>query len=248
MNEISLANRNLRAEVGEKYREDQAILISRNESSKEIEDLPIALRKELSALGELLSHFVPEDFTFEIDLGDEEPGLTLGYENGLLTQFFWSEPVKSWLSVADQMSEIDWREKRTCGVAGGEIFDELQEAAEEAPENIPSTKRLQEKFCEQTEAFCKTAKTDAARVKVLFVNDQFSTLERETFDDLMAFARELPNLMTCANHVIAVVANGKVVAASRIDRMKREAVNHLKDMPISYAQASGRMFPPTILD
>jgi hypothetical protein len=135
-------------------------------------------------------------------------------------------------------------------VAHSEIFDELQEAAKEAPENIPPTKRLQKKFGEQMDAFVKATQTDRTKVEVLLVSSDLGGLQLKhlNFESLKSFRGDLPNLMTCGNHVIGVVAKGRVVATAKIDRMKREALKDLKGMPISYAQASGRMFPPTFLD
>jgi hypothetical protein len=250
MNEISLANQRLRQEVGDRFTEEKSLSVSREEFPWEAKQLSGRLRTQLRTLRNQLSKLVPDDFGYTVELGDEEPSLQLSYNNGPMTQFCWWESVKSWLSLADQLNEINWSEQRQKGVVGGEIFDEMQEAAKDAPENIPSTKRLQKKFGEQMDAFVKAAQTDRTKVQVLLVTDDCGVLELEHFDfeDLKSFTGELPNLMTCAHHVIAVVARGKVVPAAEIDRMKRAALEELEDMPISYAQASGRMFPPTVLD
>jgi hypothetical protein len=248
MNEISAVNRKLRAEVGDMYREQEVLSLTRDALPVEVKKLSPSLRVDLQALRGELNKLVPEDFGYRVELGDEEPSLRLSYDNGPVTQFSWGQRVKSWLSLADQLNAINWAERRAQGVAGGEIFDRMQEAAKEAPENIPSTKRLQKKFREQTDAFLKVAKTDTRKVQALVVIDYFGVLEHENFEDLKSFTYELPNLMTCGYHVIAVVVEGRVVSAAEIDRMKRVAVDQLKDMPISYAQASGRQYPPTVLD
>jgi hypothetical protein len=250
MNEIIAVNRKLRAEVGDKCREDNVLWLTRDALPMEAGEVSPSLQRDLQALRAELDKLVPEDFGYTVELGDEEPSLGLSYSNGLMTQFRWWEPLKRWLSLADQLRKINWAEYRTKAVAGSEIFDEMQEAAKEAPENIPPTKRLQKKFGEQMDAFVKAAQTDRTKVQVLLVTGDCGVLELEHFDfeDLKSFTGELSSLMTCGHHVITVVARGKVVSAAEIDRMKRGALEELKDMPISYAQASGRMFPPIVLD
>ena len=91
------------------------------------------------------------------------------------------------------------------------------------------------------------ATTDPDGVHVLLWQEYLG-LHQETFGSVDDFARQLPDMMTCAYQVVAVVAEGRALPVAKIDRMKRSALEELKDMPISYALASGRRFPPTILD
>ncbi len=132
------------------------------------------------------------------------------------------------------------------GASGSQVFDHIVEHSDENPENVPATLSLQEKFGSEMRAF-ESRKSDLDATQVL-VWDECLGVHQKTFAKFEQIQRQLPDLMTCGYHVIAVVADGKALKAEEIDRMKREALEELKDMPISYAQASGRMFPPTVLN
>jgi hypothetical protein len=246
MNEITALNDKIRHALGERRADDSTLMVKRDDRASDLTILPRVLRDELEQLRRVFDRLIPPDFGYTLFLGDQEPSCAVTYDDGPMTQFSSGIPIAKWLSVADQLSDINWTAIRAMALSGSGIFDEIVQHGGEAPENIPLTERLQEKFQTETESF-HNGRNDPDCVHAL-VWDDFQGLQQESFADLADLERQLPDLMTCCQQVVAVVAQAKALQPERIDRMKRRALDKLKDMPISYAQASGRLSPPTVLD
>lgn len=246
MNEILAVNDELRATFGDRFTDEKVLTISADSDKGLIADLSDELRERIAQVLEQIAQEVPPDFGFELFLGEPEPLVEIKFDDGPAT---WAGSLVTpipWLSVTDQFREYDWAGTRAMALSGAAVFNAIVEHSPEAPENIPATAELQAKFKKLTDAFHK-APLDPGKVHV-FQWDDMRGLHGETFESKESFVWELPNLMTCGYQVIAVLINGKPLSARQIDRMKRAALNELKDMPISYAKASGRLFPPTILE
>jgi hypothetical protein len=246
MNEIVALNSEIRSEVGDRFTGDKALMIPANRSDRAITQLSKELRSHIEDLVEQIVQEMPPEFGFELFLGDSEPYLAIRFDDGPGAMGVTGLTPLPWLSVAEQLRGFDWDGARGMALSGAALFNSIVEQSPNEPENVPPTVRLQAKFKTQTHAFHKTP-LDPDALHVLQWQEIVG-LHQETFPSKEKFVRTLPDLMTCGYQVVAVVMNGKPVSARQIDRMKRAALNELKDMPISYAKASGRLFPPTILE
>jgi len=246
MNEIIALNNEIRAVFGDRFTDEKVLMISADSHETAISDFSKDLRRQLAEVVEQIAQEIPPEFSFTLILGEAEPHLAIKFDDGPgIMAGSGFQPVP-WLSVTEQLRGFDWERTRTMSLSGAAVFNAIVEHSPNAPENVPTTDALQAKFKKQTGAFYETP-LDPDKVHVLQWQEMFG-LHPETFDSKENFVRELPNLMTCGYQVVAVMMNGKRLSGGQIDRMKRAALNELKDMPISYAKASGRLFPPTILE
>jgi hypothetical protein len=246
MNEIIAVNNEIRAAFGDRFAGEKVLLISVSADEAAIVDLSEDLRRRVGELVEQIAQEIPPDFAFDLSLGEAEPYLAIKFDDGPATMAgSFCRPIP-WLSVTEQLRELDWDEMRGMALSGATIFNAIVEHSPDMPEYVPATAKLQAKFQKLTDAF-HDAPLDPEKVHVLQWNDM-QGLHDETFETKEKFVWSLPDLMTCGYHIIAVVMNGRRLSAEQIDRMKRAALKELEDMPISYAKASGRLFPPTILE
>lgn len=247
MNEIIAVNREIRAIVGDQFEGENTLLLERNRSeAAKLKRFSVKIRQRIKEIAILLDKQVPPEFGYSVTLGEKEPILSVTLEDGATTEFRTGIKIQPWLSLAEQLNEFDWAATRRLAFSGSQVFDGIVERSKDLPENIPLTEALQRKFEVQTNRF-ESETTDPRATHVLMWGPH-EGLHQETFENAEGFERELPDLMTCGYQVVSIVLRGKVVKAERIDRMKRKALGELKDMPISYAAASGRISPPTILD
>ena len=245
MNELVALNNEIRAAYGNRFSGERGLYLPVEANDRTIEELSDELRQRVTEVLELIAQEVPPEFRFQVTLGGEEPWMNVEYDDGPgVIGANMVTPVP-WLSVADQLRELDWDRIRDTALSGAAVFNNIVEHSPEQPENVPLTSKLQQKFKQQTESF-NSAPLDPDRVHVLQWNEM-EGLHEESFESIAGFERSLPDLMTCGYQVVSVRVNGKSLTPTKVDRLKRAALNKLKDMPISYAQASGRLFPPTIL-
>jgi hypothetical protein len=204
------------------------------------------LRSEIEKIRAGLNRLFPDDFNYGLDLGDDEPGLCIEYDNGGMCGASRPHPWKNDESVFDQLREIDWDAERAWAISQTEIFDEMVEAAKHIPEDVPSTKALRKVFRDDAKRFVKEQRRDSSQIHVLSFRED-EGLSARSYEQFEHFMGDLPNLMTCHYHVVSVVMDGKPLRDGEIDELKRQALKKLEDMPISHAQASGRLFGLGIL-
>jgi hypothetical protein len=245
MKEIIEINNRLRADAKTEL-PPEGITLYRDRGTEELGQISPALRVEVLAMKAELERLVPNDFGYTLSLGEAEPSFSLEYENGPMTSAFRGHDWKIDESMFDQLQHLDWESERAWAISGTEIFDQLAEAAKHLPENIPSTEALRRAFREGVKAFVKDKRRDTSQVYVLAWSED-EGLQPQAYKQFEDFSRQLPDLMTCQYQVVSVVRDGKPLSDLETDELKRRALKELEDMPISHAQASGRLFGPGIL-
>ncbi|MEP6821384.1 MAG: hypothetical protein ABI946_03445 [Chthoniobacterales bacterium] len=234
---IELNNRLLREAKG--HLPNDGLMLEREGGADDCARLPARSRKEIDDLRAELNEVIPDDFNYLLYLGDESPALRLEYHNGATSAAGRGHEWEDALSVVDQLRALDWDDERKWAIQGSEMFDQIAAIAEKMPVMIPPTKALQKQNGERVKDYIKEKRRDPSLVHVLLWDDEGNLLDND-FVDLKTFERELPDIMTCMLHVVTVVAEGKPLSLGRIDRLKKAALQHLEDMPISHAKASGK--------
>jgi len=239
MKEIIELNKRILTEAPEAVpKEFGFIMVIRNDSAaKELAALPASIRADFEKFLQKLNQAMPDDFEYQVLLGNEHPYLTIIYNDG--AQTVGNCPVKWDLerSIFDQLPAINWDSLRGFALANGQMFDRMIEEAKQRPAALPSTKQLQKEFAEPMKDFIKTKRKDASKVHVLVWSEGQEGSTGEEFANMKAFCRALPDLMATQYLVITVVADGKPLPERKIEVMKREALKELEDMPISHAKA-----------
>ncbi|MBU6402138.1 MAG: hypothetical protein KGS61_17605 [Verrucomicrobia bacterium] len=215
------------------------MLTREDDCSEEIAALPSGIKAEVAALMERLKGAVPDDFGFNVTLGNDDPWFELVYGDGQET--FMNSPVEwnATRSIIDQLKEVDWDTRRKRALQGCQMMDLMREISKVAPPSLPSTKDLQKEFRREMKEFVRTVRTERSEVHVLRWRDD-EGLVAERFASVRTFADELPDLMTVQYWIIAVVANGKPLPVRKIDELKTRALKELEDMPISHGKALGK--------
>jgi hypothetical protein len=238
MKEIIELNKQLLRDNG-KEMPPEGLLLSRRDVPEELEKLSARPRGKIEDLRRRLDETLPDDFDYWLSLGDAKPGFRLNYYNGCIScgggGHHWQEAV----SIFDQLRALNWDEERKFVIRGTETFDAIAVAAKDLPVMLPRTRALQKPFAGPVKAFIKEKRRGALKVYALLWDSEESLLEYE-FSDMQSFKRELPNMMTCELHVLAVVSGGRPIPAEKVDQLKRAALKELEGMPISYAKASGK--------
>lgn len=235
MKEIIELNDRLRRELGNCF-PDGVLMLRRNDEPEELKGLPVKWRGEIEALRVRINDVVPDDFSYTMFLGDDEPGFMLEYNDGPSTGSFGGNEWESGRRLVEQLKELNWMAERERAIAGCQMFDEIRAGAENSPSRLPPTKQIQKTFREEMREFVRTKRKDASKVHVLMWRDD-EGMREEAYDNLESLCRELPDIMTVHYLVITVVAAGKPVSVERIEDLKKRAVKELEDMPISHAKA-----------
>ena len=238
MKEIIELNKRLRRDAENRLPGD-GLMLGREDTPDELGSIPAELGKEINDLRKALNGVIPDDFGYLLCLGDGEPALMLQYGNGSMTGACRGRHWKEAVSIFEQLRDLDWDDERKWAIQGTETFDVIAAMAKELPVMIPLTKALQKEFFDPVKAYIKEKRRDASRVYALLWDGEESLFD-EDFGDVKAFERELPDIMTHMLYVLTVVAEGKPMPAEKIDRLKKEALHKLEDMPISFAKASGK--------
>lgn len=248
MKEIIELNRRIIAEAPEAVRKEFGFLmVCRGEdNSAVVSKLPVGIKGELEELCRKLDAAIPDDFEYQIVLGDDRADVLVVYNDGVQTQancpMEWDEKR----SIFDQLKEVDWGTERAEVLARCQSIDVLKEEAKDRPATLPSTKQLQKAFRSKMKAFVREKREDASRVHVMMYREDNGLnpecgLKEETYGTVEEFARDLYNIMTVQYWVIAVVADGKPLPVMKIDALKKQALKELEGMPISLMKALGKL-------
>jgi hypothetical protein len=239
MKEIIELNKRILTEAPEAVpKEFGFISVSRKEvADGDLAALPASIRADLEKFRLKLNQTMPDDFGYQIFLGDADPHLIITYSDGAQTE--GNCPVEWDLkrSIFDQLPGIKWDDLRAFALTNGQIFDQMIEAAKHRPAALPSTKQLQKGFREAMKEFVKSKRKDTSKVHVLVWSEGDEVLAPEEFADMAAFCDVLPDMMATQHLIIAVVADGKPLPEQKIEKLKQQALKELEDMPMSHAKA-----------
>jgi hypothetical protein len=249
MKEIVELNRRIRTEAPEIVpKKFGFLMVCRGEDGPgQLKKLPAGISAELDELRQKLDIAIPNDFAYQIILGDDKPDLALEYNDGAQTAANCPVEWDEERSIFDQLKEIDWESERKEVLARCQTFEVMKDAAKDRPSTLPSTKQLQRVFRGDMKAFVKKNRKDAAQVYALMYrkdeigSDPESGLREESFENMKAFCWALPDLMTVQYWVITVVTGGKPLPVAKIEGLKKQALKELEDMPISHLKALGKM-------
>jgi hypothetical protein len=223
------------------------IMVTReNAAGDELAALPDSIRTDLEALRQKLNEGMPDDFGYQIFLGNADPDLMIIYNDGAQTVVNCPMAWNKSQSVFEQLSGINWADQRRAALANGQIFDQMIEEAKHKPAALPSTKELQDVFAEPIRKFIKAKSKDASKVHVLawhgdqLSNGDLAVLSAE-LPDMKVFCKALPDMMAAQQLIIAVLADGKPLSEKKIEKLKQQALKELQGMPISLAKALLKM-------
>jgi|ERR1051325_1198 hypothetical protein len=219
---------------------DDGLLLGRNGQPVELQDLPAKLQTEINVFRGKLNEVIPNDFEYTLCLGDDSPYLGLEFKDGAHTGFFRGHEWRLDTSIIEQLKQFDWDGERQQGMTGCQVFDELVANTKHLPGQLPSTKELQKAFSNEMKPFLKAKRKDDGMVYVLMWRDD-EGIRQEPFENMESFCRQLPDIMTVQYLVITVVAEGKPLARAKIEKLKKQALKELEDMPISHAKALGKL-------
>lgn len=211
------------------------------EGTEELQVLPPAIKDEVERLRARLDAAIPDDFQYQLCLGDDKPGLSLVYCDGAQTEADCPVEWDETRSIFDQLQGVDWEKERGRVLAMCQDMERMKEEAQQKKPTLPSTKQIQKTFRSEMDLFVKTKRKDASQVHVLVWDDGEGSTKEENFENMDAFRRELPDIMAMQLLVIAVVADGKPLPVAKIGELKKQALQELEDMPISHAKALGQI-------
>jgi len=239
MKEIIEINKRILAEApGAVSKDFGCIMVTRrDDATKELAKLPDKIRADLVKFLQKLNQALPDDFGYLINLGDDDPGLMLMYSDG--PQAEGNCPV-DWdvkRSIFDQLPKIDWDMYRKRVIGLGHYFDDLRSLSKDIPPEIVLTEDIQSEERDAVEAFVKAKRKKPKKIHMLTYRG-FEGFEEVGFDSMKAFRYDLLNAMTTGYDIVAVLVDGKLMPATKLDRYKMETLKELKEtMPISYARA-----------
>ena len=208
---------------------EEGIDFSRDEVGDAVELLPAELRTATASLQQAINATLPEDFDYFVFVAypDEPASFGLDFEQmpagGSEDGTFQPER-----SLIEQLREMDWEEQRTKAVKLQESWDDFFQLQERASKPLRSAKALQREFREEAREFIKEKRVDPARIHVLYWDDENEMMEA-AFDDGEALREALPSLIARGSEVITIVAWGKPLPVERIDALKSEAQQTLRE-------------------
>jgi hypothetical protein len=191
--------------------------------------LPAELQTEIASLQQAINAALPEDFDYFVFVGnpDEPPMFSLNYERmpagGSADGTF--QPDRS---LIEQLQGVNWEEQRAKAGKFQQTLDRIVEMNERTSGPLRSAKTLQREFREETRAFIKEKRADAARIHVLYWDGE-NEIRAAAFGDGAALRETLPSLIARGSEIITVVAWGKPLPVERIDILKNEAQRTLRE-------------------
>jgi hypothetical protein len=241
MKEIIELNNHIRREMPELADAEEGLIVAREDQPSDWGALSAPLREHVERVVAELNRILPADFSYCLYLGDNDPVLGLSFQDGAQVETFRNIPCEGDESLAEAFSGIDWDDQRAAAMEECQTFDRMKEYAETVEPDIPKTKELHKEFRVEMKEWVKTIRKDATSVYAMMVRWEDEGIITEKYESLEDFSRWLPNLMTLRFDIIAVVADGKPLAAAKIDKLKVAALVELENMPISHAKASGKI-------
>jgi hypothetical protein len=239
MKEIIELNQRLCRELGKQF-EKEELFLRRNDQPDELKRLPARWQEEIQSLRNKINQVVPNDFTYTLWLGKNPPMFSIGFGDGAQTEMFGGPEWRRDMLLVEQLKEIDWDGSRGVAMANCQIFDRIAANAKDAPALLPSTEQVQAMFHNTLHDFLRSKRSKKSKIRALLWRED-DGLTEEGYEDMKAFQRALPDIMTVHYLVVTVVENGKPFSVGEIEQLKKAAVDELKDMPISHAQAQWKL-------
>ena len=208
---------------------EDSIDFSRDEVGDGVELLPAEIQTRIAFLQQAINAALPEDFDYFVFVGvpDEPPMFSLNYERmpagGSVDGTF--QPDRSLL---EQLAEVNWEEQRAKAGKFQQTLDAIVEMDERTSGPLRSAKALQREFREEAREFIKEKRVDAARLHVLYWDEEEEMMEA-AFDDGEALRQALPGMIARGSEIVTVVAWGKPLPVERIDTLKSEAQRTLRE-------------------
>jgi hypothetical protein len=238
--ELARLSRKLRAsDIAD---ESGRVILSDDFLLEETKTLPPHLRDDVIALAADVRAIVPSDFSISLifefdgvridtDLEDGNSG-SFGMGGG---GFFTSRK-----SMLKKLRSTRWDEIRGASMRHMDAFDEMVNAADDRPANIPSSEEAAKQYFDQLESVVQEVLTAEPKPPfALFVaREDFGGVgANELFsrDDLI---RMIGNRMATDCDIVGVLENGRRWSFAEIESAKAEAVEGLP--PISRARAERR--------
>ena len=191
--------------------------------------LPAELQTEIASLQQAINAALPDDFDYFVFVGtpDEPPLFSLHYERmpagGSADGTF--QPDRP---LIEQLQEVNWEAQRAKAAEFQQNLDRIVEMNQRTSGPLRSAKTLQREFREEAREFIKEKRVDAARIHVLYWDDESGMMEA-AFDDGGALRETLPGLIARGSEIVVVVAWGKPLPVERIDTLKNEAQKTLRE-------------------
>lgn len=236
MKEIIELNTKLRKQVGSRFA-DEILMLGRSPAEDELKRLPAAFRAEVLGLLSAINRAVPDDFQYMVFLGDSSPDFSIEYQDGPSIAYSPGHEWRRDRSLVEQLNGFDWNAERGAAINNCQFIDHLVAESKEMEPELPTTAELQVTFKDELKAFQAKGGGDGVRV-LMWRQDE--GVQEERFANLETFSGELMNIMTVQLLVIGVTVDGKPLPVNRIERLKKKALDELKDMPMSYARALGK--------
>lgn len=214
------------------------LFVSRDgNGDKEIENLPAGLKADLDQLCTRLNAAIPNDFNYVLCLGDYNPSIILEFLDGAMARANCAESFSPEQSIFPQLESVDWNKHRTFGMSGSQFFDGIRSLSNEIEPALPGTAEIQRDYPHELEAFAKTKRDGTAKVRLLKWREDEGVTE-ESFGGQNQLRRALIDIMTVQYDIIAVMVDGKLLPPKKVDKLKRQTLDELREqMPISYARA-----------
>jgi hypothetical protein len=241
MKEIIEINQRILAEAPDAVPKDFGCIMvtRRDDAAKELAALPAKIRADLVKFLKKLNQAMPDDFGYLINLGDTDPCLMLMYSDG--PQSEGNCPVEWDLkrSIFDQLPEIDWGEHRKRVIGMGHFFDDVRQVSKQLEPKLPPTAKIQKQFRAEIKAFETAKRKKPAKIYALLWRGDEGVTE-EALDSMKSLEGMLCDSMATSYVTLAVIMDGKPLAAKKIDEVKANVLKSMKEeMPISYAKAVG---------
>jgi len=223
-------------EIGEKV-----IILSREDSPKSYPSLRASTVVEVKAFYDRLCLEMPNDVNFHITLGEGGISGQLLYEDGRMDHAGYGFPFPFDEHFFTNLAKIDWDSLRGESITMTNTFDQMIDAAEEFPANIPSTHDAQRRHLGDYNQFLQKAKRGDWKFAFLAFRDSHGVDELESgkFDERSGLVYEVADLMTCNYDIVGLIVDGVPLTASEAEYLKLQAVKGLG--PISRALAENRM-------
>ena len=157
---------------------EDSIDFSRDEVGEGVALLPEEIQQQITSLQQAINAALPEDFDYFVFVGvpDEPPMFSLHYER-MPAGGSVDGTVQPDRPLIEQLSEVNWEERREKAVKFQQTLDAVVEMNERTSGPLRSAKALQREFREEARGFIKEKRVDAARIHVLYWDEEEEMME-----------------------------------------------------------------------
>jgi hypothetical protein len=197
------------------------------------------VRDQAVAFVNMIRDAVPTDFSFLLFFNCTGIRIHLSLEDGNTTADVGTLTFTSIRSLKRWLRKTDWNELRGDGIAGGSIFDDLVNAAEDRPVDIPSSAEAAKLHADELASAVAAvrARKPLPQLALIVYRDD-AGLEIETMEDREHLLGSIGDCMTTQYDILSVLERGVSWSWDEVEAAKLEAVEGLG--PISRAKAERR--------